>query len=179
MGRIRRALRGLWEDQSTPPLTPEVPERGPLSPAGERGKEAFQSVKPLPQITRRRKRRASCFASLRALDWEYRPLVETPTGGLLITMRSVRQLLIASRRADPFLLGLVGALWVWKAAETLGRAAHWLPGNLGWGFVVDLTLPLGFTVVLGLVFLVRWILGRSHWRGHSPGAEDSRWTGGP
>lgn len=74
-------------------------------------------------------------------------------------MEGLRKLLVASRRVDTVLLTVLGALWVWKIVETAGRHAHLLRRNLGWGYVVDLSVPLGFTCALALFFLVRHIAG--------------------
>ena len=67
---------------------------------------------------------------------------------------SLRKFLVASQRADHVLLILLGAVWLWKAAEIVGRESRLLRRNLGWGYVVDLTIPLAFTVMLGLFFLL-------------------------
>ncbi len=75
-------------------------------------------------------------------------------------MASLRKLLLSSRWADPILLTLLGGVWVWKMVETAGRHAHLLRRNLGWGYVVDLTIPIGISCALGVFFVVRRIVGR-------------------
>lgn len=72
-----------------------------------------------------------------------------------LDMEKLRNLLASSRRADPVLLILLAALWVWKIEEFVGRSTGLLRRNLGWGFVVDLTIPIVFTIVLAVFFLVR------------------------
>lgn len=76
-------------------------------------------------------------------------------------MESFRRALTLSRRADSAFLILAGALWVWKGAETLGRQTHVVSRNLGWGYFVDFTIPIGFTAALGLLFVLRRLALRS------------------
>jgi hypothetical protein len=57
------------------------------------------------------------------------------------------------------LLVVLGAVWLWKGVEILGKESHLLRRNLGWGYLVDLTIPLAFTGALGLFFLLRRIAG--------------------
>jgi hypothetical protein len=75
-------------------------------------------------------------------------------------MDSLRKILVTGQWTDGVLLALLGALWWWKAAEVAGREAHLLRRNLGWGYVVDLSIALAFTCALGLFFLLRRIAGR-------------------
>lgn len=70
-------------------------------------------------------------------------------------MSRLTKALDSSRRIDPGLLSLVGALWLWKATETAGRASGVLRRNLGWGYFVDLTFPIVVTGAVGLFFLFR------------------------
>jgi hypothetical protein len=77
-------------------------------------------------------------------------------------MASLWKVLDSNRRVDALLLILLGGLWVWKAVETAGRETHLLRRNLGWGYVVDLGIPLGFTGAVGLFFLLRRIARRPH-----------------
>ncbi len=53
------------------------------------------------------------------------------------------------------LLVLLAGLWVWKIAEFAGRSTGLLRRNLGWGFAVDATIPIVFTIVLVVFILVR------------------------
>ncbi len=61
-----------------------------------------------------------------------------------------RKALVSSRRADRILLVLLGAVWPWKAVEITGKESHLLRRNLGWGYLVDLTIPSAFTGALEL-----------------------------
>jgi hypothetical protein len=83
------------------------------------------------------------------LQWE--------TGQTVFNMERLQKALASTRRLDPLLLTVVGALWVWKAAETAGKSTGLLRRNLGWGYVVGLTIPVVFTCALALFFLVRRI----------------------
>jgi hypothetical protein len=74
-------------------------------------------------------------------------------------MTKLSKLLVSSQRADRSLLTLLGALWGWKILEILGRHAYLPWRNLGWGYFVDLSVPIGFTSALGLFFLLRRISG--------------------
>ena len=40
------------------------------------------------------------------------------------------------------------ALWVMKCAELLAREYGWMPRNLGWGYLVDVTVPVVATFLL-------------------------------
>jgi len=72
----------------------------------------------------------------------------------------LRKFLVCSRRADRTLFVLLGAVWLWKAAEIVGRESRILRRNLGWGYLVDLTVPVVFTGALGLFFLLRRVARR-------------------
>ena len=78
----------------------------------------------------------------------------------ILDMERSRKELLSTRRADPVLLVLLAGLWVWKIAEFAGRSTGLLRRNLGWGFVVDLTIPIVFTIVLAVFFLVRHVTRR-------------------
>ena len=67
---------------------------------------------------------------------------------------------VSSPRADRTLFVLLGAVWLWKAAEIVGRESRILRRNLGWGYLVDLTVPVVFTGALGLFFLLRRVARR-------------------
>lgn len=64
------------------------------------------------------------------------------------------------RHIDKVLVAIVGALWVWKIVETTGRQTGLLHRNLGWGYVVNLTIPAAATVALGVFFGARRIARR-------------------
>jgi hypothetical protein len=70
-------------------------------------------------------------------------------------VESLRKALVSTRRADPVLLILLAGLWLWKIAEFAGRSTGLLRRNLGWGFVVDVAIPVVFTLALAVFFLVR------------------------
>ena len=72
-----------------------------------------------------------------------------------LDVESLRKALVSTRRADPVLLTLLGGMWIWKIAEIAGRSAGVLRRNLGWGYVVDLTVPVVVTCMLAVFFLVR------------------------
>jgi len=73
---------------------------------------------------------------------------------------SFRRFFVSSRRADRTLFVLLGVVWLWKAMEIVGRESRVLGRNLGWGYLVDLTIPIAFTGALGLFFLLRRIAGQ-------------------
>lgn len=59
---------------------------------------------------------------------------------------------------------LIAVLCAWglKLIEICARQLRIVPGNLGWGFMVDLTLPVAVTLVAGmLVAVLRIHRGRS------------------
>jgi hypothetical protein len=64
------------------------------------------------------------------------------------------------RRLDKVLIAVVGGLWAWKILETAGRQSGLLQRNLGWGFVVDLTIPLAATAAVAAFFIARWAARR-------------------
>ena len=64
------------------------------------------------------------------------------------------------RRIDKLLVAIVGGLWVWKILEISEREAGLLRRNLGWGYVVNLTIPAAATVALSVFFGTRWIARR-------------------
>jgi hypothetical protein len=53
------------------------------------------------------------------------------------------------------------AAWLWKLAEIAGREAHLLRRNLGWGYYVDLTIPIVLTGGAALFFIIRRIAFRN------------------
>jgi hypothetical protein len=62
------------------------------------------------------------------------------------------------RHLDAALLVALGGVWVWKVTEVVGRETRLVRRNLGWGYVVDLSIPAGLTAGVGLFFLVRRLL---------------------
>lgn len=62
------------------------------------------------------------------------------------------------RRTDKVLVAIVAGLWGWKILEIVGRQTHLLRRNLGWGYVVDLTISAAATVALALFFIARLII---------------------
>lgn len=64
------------------------------------------------------------------------------------------------RHIDKALVTIVAGLWAWKILEIAGRETGLLHRNLGWGYVVNLTIPAAATVALGVYFGVRWIAHR-------------------
>ena len=58
-------------------------------------------------------------------------------------------------RFDCFATAAVVALWTWKLGEYVAREAGLLERNLGWGFSVDLTLPL-----IAMITLLLFKVGR-------------------
>lgn len=64
------------------------------------------------------------------------------------------------RHIDKVLVAIVGGLWVWKIVEVTGRETGLLGRNLGWGYVVNLTIPAAPTVALGVFFGARWVAHR-------------------
>ena len=56
------------------------------------------------------------------------------------------------RRVDQLLIAIVGGLWVWKVLEVAGKETGLLRRNLGWGYVVNLTIPAAATIALGVFF---------------------------
>lgn len=64
------------------------------------------------------------------------------------------------RRINQLLVAIVGGLWVWKIVEIAGREAGLLRRNLGWGYVVSLTIPVASTIALGVFFGAGWIARR-------------------
>ena len=64
------------------------------------------------------------------------------------------------RRIDKLLVVIVGGLWVWKILEIAGRETGLLRRNLGWGYVVSLTIPAASTIALGMFFGARWVTRR-------------------
>ncbi len=67
----------------------------------------------------------------------------------------LRKVLTPSRRIDRGLLLLLAGVWLWKVVEVAGRESRLLRRNLGWGYLVDLTVPLTLTGLLGALFLFR------------------------
>lgn len=67
------------------------------------------------------------------------------------------------RWIDRAIIICVGAAWLWKIGEYIGRATGMLRRNLGWGFYIDATIPAGLTVAACLYFIIR----RAAWRQHS------------
>jgi len=45
----------------------------------------------------------------------------------------------------------VAAVWAFKIAEIGARQTKLIPGNLGWGYVVDLSIPLAITLAFGVL----------------------------
>src|SRR5262249_51979258 len=67
------------------------------------------------------------------------------------------------RLFDRIALAFVGVLWTWKAAEYAGRAVGLLERNLGWGFYINLTIPVMATILFLLFMSLRrlvWLLIR-------------------
>jgi hypothetical protein len=64
------------------------------------------------------------------------------------------------RRIDKLLVAIVGGLWVWKIVEIAGRVTGLLRRNLGWGYVVSLTIPVASTIALSVFFGARWAARR-------------------
>lgn len=75
-------------------------------------------------------------------------------------MTQQREPFFRRRRLDTLLIASVTALWVWKILEIAGREAHLLRRNLGWGYVVDLTIPVAATAGLAVFLVARWIVRR-------------------
>ncbi|MEJ2009378.1 MAG: hypothetical protein P8Z30_14690 [Acidobacteriota bacterium] len=70
--------------------------------------------------------------------------------------------------ADRALEIAVCAAWLWKLGELIGRQSGLLRRNLGWGYVVDLTVPAALTAIAVLFFVIRRLL----WR--QPSVKNSR-----
>ncbi len=68
--------------------------------------------------------------------------------------------LLSGRRTARVLVVLLAAAWLWKALEITGRQTRLLRRNLGWGYIVDLTIPLAFTGAVGAFFVLRRVAGR-------------------
>lgn len=64
------------------------------------------------------------------------------------------------RHIDKGLVTIMAGLWVWKIVEFAGRETGLLGRNLGWGYVVNLTIPAAATVALGVFFGARWVARR-------------------
>ena len=64
------------------------------------------------------------------------------------------------RQIEKLLVAIVAGLWVWKVLGIAGRQIGLLPRNLGWGYVVNLTIPVAATVVLGVFFAARRVTRR-------------------
>jgi hypothetical protein len=54
----------------------------------------------------------------------------------------------------------LGATCLRKLVEIIGRQTGLLRRNLGWGYVVDLTIPVALTGAAGLFFIIRRVASR-------------------
>ena len=61
------------------------------------------------------------------------------------------------RSFDGLALVFVVGLWLWKLVEFGSRGAGWLGRNLGWGFYVDIGIPVTATIALLLFLALRRI----------------------
>ena len=75
-------------------------------------------------------------------------------------MTPQREPLGPKRRIGRVLVAIVAGLWAWKILETAGRQTGVPRRNLGWGYVVDLTIPAAATVALAVFFIARWVARR-------------------
>ncbi|HXH48531.1 MAG TPA: hypothetical protein VNM47_04085 [Terriglobia bacterium] len=75
-------------------------------------------------------------------------------------MGELPRILRRRRLIDRAIIICVGASWLWKIGEYIGRAMGVLRRNLGWGFVVDMTIPAALTVAAGLYFIIRRVAWR-------------------
>jgi hypothetical protein len=64
------------------------------------------------------------------------------------------------RLIDRAIIICLGAAWLWKIGEYIGRATGMLRRDLGWGFYVDATIPAALTVAAGLYFIIRRVAWR-------------------
>ena len=64
-------------------------------------------------------------------------------------------------RIGKVIVAIVAGLWAWKTLEIAGRQTGVLLRNLGWGYVVDLTIPAAATIALAVFFIARWNVRQS------------------
>jgi hypothetical protein len=85
---------------------------------------------------------------------------KAPKVAVMLQSSLQKALLYSQRHVGKVLVAIVASLWVWKAMEIAGRETGLLRRNLGWGYVVNLTIPIAATAALGVFFAARWVTRR-------------------